>query len=218
MGQIRPKYVFIENVMGMVSADEGWFLEEQMYHFRRLRYRPAQDKPVLLRSSDFGVAQSRERVFMVLIRKDIDFKYEFPEPTHGPGKRPPRVLQDVIWGMEEWPKGEYCEAPFHGHYLTRNRKRRWDEFSYTIVAHADHVPLHPMGKPMKKVGTDAWVLQGKKNRRLSWRECALIQGLPKKINPSGTLVQKYRVIGNAVPPAYGKALIKPVVAFESGTS
>ncbi len=217
LGRIKPRYALIENVGGMVNACDGYFLEEQMFHFRRLRYTAVQAK---LLASDFGVAQARERLFMVLAHYDLkkSFKYKFPDPTHGPrGNLPAVVMRDVIWGLEEWPKGEFNEKEFHGHYLTRNRKRRWDESSFTIVAHADHVPLHPMGEPMKRVGKDAWILQGDRNRRLSWYECALLQGLPSHISTFGSLRQKHPVIGNAVPPAFGQILIKPIIEFEIGS-
>jgi len=208
--QIKPRFAFIENVAGMQTADNGYFLEVQKFHFRRLRYEATYAR---LLASDFGAAQQRERIFIVLSSYDMrPFKYEFPQPTHGPAREHSyRVLRDVISGMEEWPHGEFWEGPFHGHYLTRNRKRKWNQQSYTVVAHAHHVPLHPMGRPMRKVGKDAWELVGKKNRRLSWRECALIQGLPPNISPSGTLEQKYRVVGNSVPPVFGNALLQPLV-------
>jgi DNA (cytosine-5)-methyltransferase 1 len=208
--QVKPRFAFIENVKGMLTADAGYFLEEQKFHFRRLRYEAAYAR---LLASDFGAAQERERVFIVLTSYDMrPFTYTFPKPTHGPkGTQRSKSLRDVLGGMEEWPKGEFCEKEFHGHYLTRNRKRGWDQLSYTIVAHSSHVPLHPMGEPMRYVGKDTWELQGDVNRRLSWRECVAIQGLPEHIAPSGVLNQKYMVVGNAVPPVFGEALIKPIV-------
>lgn len=214
LAQINPKYLFVENVVGMLTAENGWFLKQQLNGFIKYRYKPVFK---LLSASDYGVAQSRKRVFIVGVRDDIkSFEYSFPQPSHGPeGKLPYALLQDVIADMEEWPEGEYFDYKFHGHYLTRNRKRGWDELSYTIVANAHHVPLHPMGKPMKFIEKDTWALQGKKNRRLSWRECTAIQGLPLKAAPSGKLIDKYRIVGNAVPPAFGKALLEPVVRFEN---
>jgi DNA (cytosine-5)-methyltransferase 1 len=210
LGQIKPKFAFIENVGGMTSADKGYFLEEQKFHFRRLGYEADYAK---LNARDFGAAQSRERVFIVLTNYDMrPYKYEFPAPTHGPDRAHDYlVLQDVIGDMDEWPEGEFCDTPFHGHYLTRNRKRNWDQQSFTIVAHADHVPLHPIGEPMVNIGQDEWALQGNLNRRLSWQECVVIQGLPTVISPTGGLNNKYRVVGNAVPPVFGEALLKPIV-------
>ncbi|HET6229246.1 MAG TPA: DNA cytosine methyltransferase [Longimicrobiaceae bacterium] len=215
--QVRPKYLFVENVKGMVCAEDGWFLAKQVNCFRHAGYSISLKR---LKASAYGVSQQRERVFIVGVRSDVvktrRFKYAFPEPTHGPGTTHPyATLHDTIGGMPLWPEGEYCESPFHGHYLTRNRKRGWGDLSYTIVAHAHHVPLHPLGEPMQNIGQDAWALQGGENRRLSWRECAAIQGLPLHVEPSGSLMNKHRVVGNAVPPAFGRNLLAPVVALES---
>ena len=68
---------------------------------------------------------------------------------------------------------------------------------------------------MKKIGVDQWELCGDFNRRLSWKECAILQGLPDNIAPEGQLKDKYRVVGNAVPPVFAKAIIKPIVEFEN---
>ena len=213
LAQVRPRFLFVENVRGMSSADDGWFLRRQIGLYRRFGYRV---EAKLLDARDYGVAQSRKRLFLVGVHRDVeDFKYRFPGATHGPGKdQPHATLDDAIGGMPEWPEGEYCTVRFHGHYLTRNRKRAWDQPSYTIVAHSHHVPLHPMGEPMVFVAKDQWALQGDANRRLSWRECAAIQGLPYYLEPIGGLDHIYKVIGNAVPPAFGKALLEPVVAYE----
>lgn len=211
--QVQPKYLFVENVRGMASADGGWFLQEQLSSFDKAGYNV---KFELLSASDFGAPQSRKRIFIVGVRKDItSFSYEFPMPTHGPnGQQSCIVLKDVLKGMPLWPEGEYLDYKFHGHYLTRNRKRGWNELSFTIVADGSHVSLHPMGQPMRYITKDTWELQGDENRRLSWRECAVIQGLPKHVSPSGNLRKKYRVVGNAVPPVFGQALLRSVVEFE----
>lgn len=211
---VKAKYFLVENVGGMRSAEGGWFLKNQLSGFRRHGYKATS---AVLNAADYGVPQSRERLFIVgVTREETDFDYAFPEPTHGPArKRHYAVLRDAIGAMEEWPVGEFFDYPFHGHYLTRNRKRAWGELSYTIVADAHHVTLHPMGEPMKFIKKDEWALQGDKNRRLSWRECAVLQGLPQDGFESGSLRERYRVIGNAVPPALAEAIIKPIVDFES---
>ncbi|HEY3330757.1 MAG TPA: DNA cytosine methyltransferase [Capsulimonadaceae bacterium] len=214
LGQVKPKYIFIENVRGMLSAESGWFFDRQLEAFNASGYTIQHDK---LHAADYGVPQSRKRVFIVGVRKDIKaFEYRFPLPSHGQlvGK-PYNTIADAIGSMPDWPEGEFLDYPFHGHFLTRNRKRPWDGISYTIVANSHHVPLHPIGLPMRYVGKDHWELQGDQNRRLSWRECAAIQGLPANISPGGNLDDKYRVVGNAVPPAFGFSLVKSVVDYES---
>lgn len=210
--QIRPKVLFVENVRGMLTAEKGWFMERQLAGFRKHGYKVSYQ---LLTATDFGVAQERKRVFIVGVREDVSeiLGYQFPKATHGSEGQPAiRVLRDAIGALPHRDDDAYFTRDFHGHYLTRPRKRGWDEPSYTIVAHAGHVPLHPDGEKMRRVGVDKYELCGGLNRRLSWRECAVIQGLPETVKPSGTLMAKYRVVGNAVPPAFGEALLRPVVA------
>jgi DNA (cytosine-5)-methyltransferase 1 len=212
---VKPKVLFVENVRGMLSAAKGWFFEEQKGLFEDAGYRV---HAKLLDASHFGVAQRRMRVFLVGVRTDLiedHGPYSYPEATHGDeeGMLPYVTLRSAIEGMEEWPSGEFSEKPFHGHFLTRNRKRNWDDRSYTVVAHSGHVPLHPSGDPMVKVGKDHWKLQGDTNRRLSWRECARIQGLPEIVGEGASLTEAQRVVGNAVPPPVAKALIESALPF-----
>jgi DNA (cytosine-5)-methyltransferase 1 len=216
LDQIRPKYLFVENVQGMLSAEDGWFFKQQIEGFENLGY---EIKHKLLNAQDFGVAQSRKRLFLVGVHKSVSgFEYEFPSETHGPGRAKPHITLGDILSSELRSGDSFWDGPFHGHYLTRNRKRSWNETSFTIVAHADHVPLHPTGKPMKNIGVDQWELQGTINRRLSWKECLQIQGLPLRTYPNGTLREKYRVVGNAVPPTFGEILVRPIISFESSLS
>ncbi|MDR3361274.1 MAG: DNA cytosine methyltransferase [Desulfovibrio sp.] len=215
LGQSDPRYFFVENVRGMVSAEKGWFFEQQIKGFKDAGYSVI---PQLLRAPDYGLPQERRRVFIVGIRKDVarKWRYAFTAPTHGPGRDfPYSIMRDAIGDMPLWPEGEFLDYKFHGHYLTRNRKRGWNSQSFTIVANASHVPLHPHGEPMSFVAKDLWRLNGDFNRRLSWRECARLQGLPDHISPRGNLHDHYRVIGNAVPPVFGKALLEPVLLFEN---
>jgi DNA (cytosine-5)-methyltransferase 1 len=58
---------------------------------------------------------------------------------------------------------------------------------------------------------DKWELRGTENRRLSWRECAKIQTLPDQIEIDGRLLDKYRVVGNSVPPDIAYKISKPAI-------
>jgi len=205
---VNPKFVFIENVPGLKSAENGYFFKAQEEALIGSGYTVYSSK---LKAHEFGVPQTRQRIFFVGVRNDLQYEYKFPAAQHGPGKLPYQTMHDTILHLPEWPTGDYLETQFHGHYLTRNRKKAWDECSYTIVADCDHVTLHPMGAPMKKIGKDQWVLQGTTNRRLSWRECSILQSFDETFEPAGNLTAKYLQIGNAVPPRVAELLVKPVV-------
>ena len=213
--QVQPKFLFVENVRGMKTAADGWFLKRQLDNYRRHGFRM---KMEMLTANNYGVAQERRRLFLVGVHESVaDFQYEFPEATHGPDRTHPwRQLREVLEALAPQPDDDYLRKEFHGHYLTRNRKRGWDELSYTIVAHGSHVPLHPNGERMVRVGKDQYELRGNVNRRLTWRECAAIQELPAHIQVPGGLMAKYRVVGNAVPPPLAEALLSPVVSYHRG--
>jgi DNA (cytosine-5)-methyltransferase 1 len=208
---VQPAVFFIENVGGMTTASDGWFFEKQLTEFRRQGY-VVNHK--VLDASSFGAAQTRKRLFIVGVKQELGTSFTFPEPTHGQADdlKALASLRSALTNVKTDVDTEVFNFKFHGHYLTRNRKRPWESPSYTIVANAHHVPLHPSGEPMRRVGVDHWELQGDVNRRLSWRECAAIQGLPPQVAPSGTLLDKYRVVGNAVPPVFGKTLMEEATA------
>lgn len=208
---VNPKLIFVENVRGMLSADNGYFLRCQLEGLASRGF--TNIAPFILNAADYGVPQTRERVFFACLHSDFNETPAIPPlPIYGKkAGNDYKTLADAISDMDEWPIGEFYEGKFHGHYLTRNRKRDWSAPSYTIVANGHHVPLHPSGEPMKFISKDKWSLQGNINRRLSWRECSRIQGLPDTIEIEGDLMDKYRVVGNSVPPDLAYAVSNPLV-------
>lgn len=82
----KPPMVFLENVKGLVSHDNGKTLETVLSSLRNLGYFPHWK---VLSSLDFGLPQKRERWYCVAFREDIPF--EFPEPLGG---HP--TLRDII--------------------------------------------------------------------------------------------------------------------------
>ena len=198
----------VENVNGMAYGDNTQLLDNQIRRYRLAGYRV---KWQVLNAENYGVAQSRRRVFIVGIRSDLDFEYEFPVPQFGDGTRRQLVCQkDVLVGMPVWPDGEFNDEPFHWYYLSRRRRRDWNEPSPCIVGHWRHVPLHPMSPPLKRIHTDKWVFSRKGlARRFAYRECAALQGFPKSfVWKRGTIRDRFQMIGNAVPPPLFEAVVK----------
>lgn len=64
----RPAVLFMENVKGLISHDEGNTLETILSAMNEIGY--CVDFKIL-NSKNFGVAQSRERIFIVGVRKDL---------------------------------------------------------------------------------------------------------------------------------------------------
>ena len=205
---IYPKAFVVENVNGMAFGENRRLLDNQLQRYRLAGYRV---KWQVLDAQNYGVAQSRRRVFIVGIRSDLGFVYDFPESKYGEDARRRLVTQkDVLAGLPEWPAGEFNDEPFHWYYLSRRRRHDWDEPSPCIVGHWRHVPLHPMSPPLKRIHTDKWVFSHEgPARRLSYRECAALQGFPRRfIWKRGSIRDKFQMIGNAVPPPLFEAVVE----------
>src|SRR5699024_1537822 len=103
--QVQPKFFIAENVKGMLTLGKGEVFRQIKQDFEAAGYRVYYK---LVNSRDYGVPQLRERVFLVGVRNDINFEYEFPEPTHGEDLflKPYVTLRDAIADLEQDP-GDY---------------------------------------------------------------------------------------------------------------
>lgn len=221
--QSQPEFFVAENVKGMMTLGKGEVLRQIVEDFSSAGYEVT---PYLVNSRDYGVPQLRERVFLIGVHKEkivkkFGFKYPAPKPTHGEGLKPYITLKDAIGDLEENP-GPYFEGSYSPIYLSRNRKKKWDEQSFTIQASGRQAPLHPSGEPMKFIEKNKWELVGE-NRRLSVKEIARIQTFPdwfefsdggnEKMSESGRVDKYYKQIGNAVPVMLAKEIAKPIAEF-----
>ncbi|MEX2120646.1 MAG: DNA cytosine methyltransferase [Pirellulales bacterium] len=209
--QVRPLAFIVENVDGMRFSHNQHLLRNQLTRFRIAGYRVNWK---VLDAKDYGLAQDRRRLFLVGIRSAERLSYEFPAPTHGTDTARHRTLRDVIWNLRKSPDGSYDPEPLHWYYLSRNRRRTWGRQAPCIVAHWRHVPLHPDSPPLKKIGPDRWEFtRPGTSRRYSYLECAALQGFP---DPAAfdvcSVRQRFRAIGNAVPPPLFEAVARALVS------
>ncbi len=189
----QPRMFFGENVKGILTMGNGQIIEAIIEEFSQCGYDVYCQ---LVNAKNYNVPQDRERVLICGFRRDLKIKeFELPAP-----RKWKVTMQDVLMGMPEPDPDEICNAPYSSRYMSRNRKRNWDEVSYTIPAMAKQVTLHPGSPDMVKIDRDLWRFgDGGITRRLSWREAAAIQTFPKDLEFYGDLVSKYKQIGNAVP-------------------
>lgn len=212
--QIRPRAFIVENVSGLLRADNQKLFSKQLRNFRSAGYSV---KSAVLNAADFGIPQNRKRIFIVGTRSDIHFRYEFPYPTHsrdGLSGKPYLTVKQALDGMPTWPEGEFNDEPFHWYYLSRDRRCGWDEVAKTIVSRARHVPLHPCSPRLQKIGPDKYKFESDQPaRRFSYRECAVLQGFDQAMKFPETCGKhsRYRVVGNSVPPALFSAVALPLL-------
>ena len=230
--QVRPKFFVAENVRGLQALGAQMWLDEQLDALCKLGYVVSY---ALIRAERYGVAQRRRRLFIVGVRDDLAAFYRFP--PEAPADSHNVAHGDLLKGMPLWPHGEFYERPhdpkseWSWYYMSRNRKAPWDGPAFTVLANARHVSVHPAAPAMELVWSETanrsrqqWRFTERyehlsadptrpaleRPRRLSWRECARIQTFPSDYEPRGTMMRRYELVGNAVPPRLAEAIIRPL--------
>lgn len=219
----QPKFFLAENVPGIISRTHIEEFKRIIAELESLTYNVAYR---VMDARDFGVPQERKRVIIVGYKKSLGVRFTYPAPTHSKtggrsldntklekwvtlkqaiGNLPPPVPaaeKNYTNGELKIPNHEYMNGGFSSIYMSRNRRKCWDDQSYTIQAGGRHAPLHPTSSEMTKVEKDLWKFKDEdpEYRRLSVRECARIQTFPDDfIFYYKNVADGYKMIGNAVP-------------------
>lgn len=209
---ISPLFFVLENVPGILSKTHKPAFLNIIQLFEQCGYEVSFE---ILNAHDYDVPQRRKRVIVIGYRKDLQktFDFHFIEKTV-----PKPVLKNALTGLPEpvpalpknhanpntfFPNHEYMTGGYSSIYLSRNRKKNWNEPSFTIQASGRHAPLHPAANPMIKIEKDKWIFDPDTEypyRRLSVRECARIQTFPDDfIFVYNNINNGYKMVGNAVP-------------------
>lgn len=200
----RPMAFVAENVKGIVSKAHIESFNEIVDMFKEAGYTVTYK---LVNAKNYGVPQDRERVFIVGVRNDLKVSYEFPEPTNNETNYV--TLESAIGDLRDNP-GDWMEGSFSPIFMSRNRRRGWNEVAFTVQASGRQTQIHPDSPEMEKVDKDKWQFKNDssmKIRRMSVRECARIQTFPDSFEFLGAPInENYKMIGNAVPVKLAEAV------------
>lgn len=207
----RPKFFVAENVKGILSIGKGEVMKLILSDFRNIGYKV---QAQVLTAADFGVPQMRQRVFIVGVRDDIDFVYEYPTPTHN---------AEGTSGLKKWVSvGEALKNLPDPDSPNNIANHDYSKYKLRFNGYIGHRTIDP-DKPAPTVtarGDDKGgvvVLHHPNNsRRMSGRELAMVQSFPIDYVFSGNRSSVYRQIGNAVPPMLAFAVAKQFNRFDLG--
>ena len=202
---VKPKVFYAENVKGLVSLGDA---KKIITHdFQNIPGHPYFVLPVrVLRAIEYGVAQSRERVIfiglkrsalkpniIVHIEKTGDLPHDldlYPTQSHGETslecQNPLRVSTcgDVFSGLAEpdastdLSQQRYSMAKHMGTHVQGQREVRIDAPGPTIRAeHHGNIEFRRLSRKMGGQNIQE-LQQGLKQRRLTVRECARLQTFP----------------------------------------
>ncbi len=203
----RPKVIFAENVSGLITHDKGRTLRVIKETFRSIGYAVYTNNDVAIDSKNFGVPQSRKRIYIVCFRNDIDSSgFTYPKGTDN-SKR----IRDIVEDKEVSVKYYLSDTYLAG---LRKHREKYDKKGYGYVIRgmdeiASTVVCGGMGREKnliidKKLNdfTPITRIQGRVNReyirKMTPREFARLQGFPDSYKLEVSDAQLYKQLGNTV--------------------
>lgn len=98
---LRPKWLVMENVTGIMSAGEGEAFQAVLAGIRGLGYKV---EARILRAEEYGVPQERRRV--VFIGNNVGAPIAWPKKTHGEALKPFTTIRDALSDLPVLSNGE----------------------------------------------------------------------------------------------------------------
>jgi DNA (cytosine-5)-methyltransferase 1 len=209
INKYNPKIFMIENVKGLLTHNKGETLQHILSLIDTEKYNI---KYKILNALDYEVAQKRERLIIVgTCKKRIKKEYEFPKPLSTK-----LVLRDVLFPIpkdkeglvysEEKkkvmrlvpPGGCWIDLPeeIQKSYMKKSYFSGGGKRGIARRLSLDEPSLTLMTSPSQKQTERC---HPKFTRPLNIREYARIQSFPDEYMFAGSINQKYKQIGNAVP-------------------
>lgn len=208
----KPKVLFLENVRNLAVHDSGRTIETIRLTLDQIGYDVYMK---VLRSSDYGVPQARERIYIVAFRKDLKVEgFEFPKPI-----KKTIVVRDILEDLVdsspyqiirndiEITKTEFdVTDPRKPMQIGKINKGGQGERVYSIDAAGITLSAYGGGAASK---TGAFLVDGVV-RKLTPRECARLQGFPEgfKVHTNKNLA--YKQFGDSVSVPVLKAIFKEI--------
>lgn len=219
----NPLMFIAENVKGLLTANKKKAIKQIIADFSSTGKFGYHTTPYLINFADYGVAQLRERVLIIGVRKDINLNYDIPSPTHDPSNyvtskqalkgvkkvkhnnRHQNIKPKTIEKLKLIPPGgNFTSIPKDSPHYVKGmishvyRRLHPDKPSTTIIA---------------KGGGGTWGYHYSEHRPLTNRERARLFGYPDDFIFEGTITDVRRQIGNSVPPEGIKAFAKNIKDF-----
>lgn len=223
--EIKPKIAVGENVKGLLRHENGKTLSAMIDIMDELGYRVVTR---VLRAQYLDVAQKRERLIILCVRKDLKLPFIFPREKNytvalkdvlidvpkSDGQTYPdkkkKILAKIPPGgywrdLPDKLQREYMGASYFmgGGKTGMARRLSWDEPSLTLTC-------APAQKQTERCHPD-------ETRPLTVREYARIQSFPDAWEFIGASTSQYKQIGNAVPVNLGFHLGKCLIAMLDGS-
>lgn len=202
----KPSFFLAENVKGILSLGKGKVFEMIIKDFSEIGY---EVNYAVLNAADYGVPQTRERVFIFGKRIDVEVKIDFPpKPSHQKLNGMPLFESRKKWisvgeALEDIPE------PKEKHNLDNHEASKYKLRFNGYIGHRRINPDLPFPTITSRGDDKGGVVvhhHPSNLRRISAREAAIIQSFPLDFKFVGAKTSVYRQVSNAVPPKLAKAI------------
>lgn len=236
VGKIKPKLFLLENVKNLYTNDRWAGLRIGLINAARaMGYSTSLS---LLNAADFSTPQSRERMFLIGVRGEVDV------PQLTPSLQPKHIsVRDALSEIPRYGSvgnDTYCTAkitaaaspilrksPYAGMLFNgAGRPLNLERPSTTLAASMGGNRTPILEQNLLDGDSDSWIrwyhsrlLAGESPlpfdepvspnlRRLTVEEAAVLQGFPVGMKLSGTSSAQFRQIGNSVAPPMAEAVAR----------
>jgi DNA (cytosine-5)-methyltransferase 1 len=196
----KPRAFLLENVAGLLTHDDGRTFTTIINVLTNLGYRLEYK---ILDSSDYGVPQKRERIYIVGFNKKkvkpVDF--DFPKPR----KSKIGIGKFVETGLKNLSVSKHLQSVYI---------YKLDDGRPEIITPKSDFPVKTLVASYHKIQrlTGTFVKDGPTGLRLlSENECKAIMGFPKNFKIPVSRTQMYRQFGNSVAVPVVRGVAKAIV-------
>jgi len=216
--EARPRVFQMENVPALAQRKFSAYVESSILTPLGSDY---EISTAFLHAADFGVPQSRKRVFFVGVRRDLQRRFDFPPPTHrwdhlvgASAPSAPELFTE--FGDLRQAMGARAALGLPDLGLDRlaptlrstlNGPRNTTSILSSTAAQRvwSELEIWPNGVAEDRERARAFVAKNG-HFRLSVADCAILQGFPDDWPFQGATYMSLGQIGNAVPPPLAYAV------------
>lgn len=213
--EVQPKVFIYENVRAVLSNDCGRTWEKMKEVFEQLGYNiffTHEDKPSVLNAVDYGIPQSRNRIFVVGFRSDINLvkDFEFPKSMQLEHDMKDFLLDNTPYGSFlpkknlEFVESDKKETIDEKYFLSERIKKTilssgpGGLYGEPEIDREVALPLLSSMHKMHRAGTDNYVTTNGKIRRLTPRECLRLMGFSDNWKIVVPDTPMYQQAGNSI--------------------
>ncbi len=229
--ETQPRVFIYENVRGLTTHDNGHTWEVMKSVFRDdLNYRITE--PQILNASDYGIPQSRRRIFVIGIREDIESnEFVYPEPVPLKYKMQDFLEDNCAFGHFNYnkangnlivekvsgkPDKKFTLTPAVQKYVLAGGTSNYKTSTETDLPIAR--TLMKMMTQHHRAGVDNYITVKKKPlvlRQLTDREALRLMGFPDDFKITVSSMQTLRQAGNSIVVDVLMAIVKEIINTRS---